>query len=240
MMMRLQVLGGHHSLLSTFQKCLLFTMRGCAGSLLLCVGLVVAGRLIFLVLCRPLIAMASPAAKHRLSGTQASASETRGLSVVAHGLQSASSVAVPHSKWDLPRPGIELVSPTLPGGFLTTGPPGKPHHSFLKAVKGENESEVAQSCPAVCDPMDCIPCGAPPSMGFSRQEYWIGLPFPSPGNLPNSGIKPRSPALQAETLPSELPRKPILESRTSSNDGVVISRILTCSDAPNLASHEME
>ena len=44
---------------------------------------------------------------------------------------------------------------------------------------------------------------APPSMGFSRQEYWSGLPFPSPGDLPNSGIKPRSPALWANALTSE-------------------------------------
>ena len=47
-----------------------------------------------------------------------------------------------------------------------------------------------------------------PSMGFSRQEYWTELPFPSPGDLPNPGNEPRSPALQADTLPSELPRKP--------------------------------
>ena len=44
---------------------------------------------------------------------------------------------------------------------------------------------------------------APPSMGFSRQEYWTGLPFPSPEDLPNSGIKPGSPALQADTLLSK-------------------------------------
>ena len=44
---------------------------------------------------------------------------------------------------------------------------------------------------------------APPSMGFSRQEYWSGLPFPSPGDLPNPGIEPRSPALRAGALPSE-------------------------------------
>ena len=44
---------------------------------------------------------------------------------------------------------------------------------------------------------------APLSMGFSRQEYWNGLPFPSPGNLPDPGIKPGSPALQADSLPSE-------------------------------------
>ena len=43
----------------------------------------------------------------------------------------------------------------------------------------------------------------PPSMGFSRQGYWSGLPFPFPGDLPNSGIEPRSPALQTGALPSE-------------------------------------
>ena len=46
------------------------------------------------------------------------------------------------------------------------------------------------------------------SVGFSRQEYWSGLPFPSPGDLPNPGIKPRSPALQTDALPSEPPGKP--------------------------------
>ena len=49
---------------------------------------------------------------------------------------------------------------------------------------------------------------APPSMGFSRQEYWSGLPFPSPGDLPNPGIEPQSPALHADSLPSEPPGKP--------------------------------
>ena len=46
---------------------------------------------------------------------------------------------------------------------------------------------------------------APLSVGFSRQEYWSGLLFPSPGDLPSSGIEPRSPALQADSLPSEPP-----------------------------------
>ena len=46
---------------------------------------------------------------------------------------------------------------------------------------------------------------APPSMGFSRQEYWSGLPFPSPEDLPNPGIEPRSPALRADALTSEPP-----------------------------------
>ena len=49
---------------------------------------------------------------------------------------------------------------------------------------------------------------APPSMGFSRQDCWRGLPFPSPGDLPNPGIEPGSPALQADALPSEPPGKP--------------------------------
>ena len=52
---------------------------------------------------------------------------------------------------------------------------------------------------------------APLSMGFSRQEHWSGLPFPSPGNLPDPGIEPRSPALQADSLPTELWGKPLPE-----------------------------
>ena len=47
-----------------------------------------------------------------------------------------------------------------------------------------------------------------PSMGFSSQEYWSGLPCPSPGDLANQGIKPRSPTLQAHSLPFELSQKP--------------------------------
>ena len=49
---------------------------------------------------------------------------------------------------------------------------------------------------------------APLSMRFSRQGYWSGLPFPSPGDLPNPGIKPGSPALQTDSLPTELQGKP--------------------------------
>ena len=52
-------------------------------------------------------------------------------------------------------------------------------------------------------------CQAPLSLEFSRQEYWIGQPFPSPGDLPNPGIEPRSPTLQADSLPSEPPVKPV-------------------------------
>ena len=55
-----------------------------------------------------------------------------------------------------------------------------------------------------------VPLQAPLSMGFSRQEYWSALPFPSQGDLPEPGIEPRSPALQADSLQTELSGKPIV------------------------------
>ena len=55
-----------------------------------------------------------------------------------------------------------------------------------------------------------VACQALLSLGFSRQEYWSGLPFASPGDLPDPGIKPRSPALQADSLLTELQGKPSL------------------------------
>ena len=63
---------------------------------------------------------------------------------------------------------------------------------------------VTQLCLTVCDPMDCSLPGSP-TMEFSKQEYWIGLPFSSPGDLSDPGIEPRSPALQADSLPVEPP-----------------------------------
>ena len=53
-----------------------------------------------------------------------------------------------------------------------------------------------------------VPHQAPPSMGFFRQKYWSGLPFPSPGDFPDPGIEPRSPTFQAVSLTSEPPGKP--------------------------------
>ena len=61
---------------------------------------------------------------------------------------------------------------------------------------------VTQSCPTLCDPWT-LAHQAPLSMEFSRQEYWNGLPFPSPGDPPNLETEPRSPALQADCLSSE-------------------------------------
>ena len=70
---------------------------------------------------------------------------------------------------------------------------------------------VAQSCLTLCDRMDCSPPGSS-VLGFSRQKYWSGLPFLSPGDLPDPRIKPRSPALRADSLPSEPPGKPLNNS----------------------------
>ena len=99
---------------------------------------------------------------------------------------------------DLPNPGIKLASlasPALAAGFLTTS----------------NTWEIKWKLPS------CIRLFSTPwtvvrqailSMEFSRQEYWSGLPFPSPGDLPDPGIEPGSPALQADSLLSELSAPP--------------------------------
>ena len=62
---------------------------------------------------------------------------------------------------------------------------------------------VTRLCPTLVTPWT-VACQAPLSMGFSRQEYWSGSPFPSPGDLADPGIEPRSSALQADSLPTEL------------------------------------
>ena len=77
-------------------------------------------------------------------------------------------------------------------------------------ISKKSESEVAQSCPTLGDPMDCSLPGSTVH-GISRQEYWSGLPFLSPGDLPNPGIEPRSPILQTDALPSEPLGKPTVK-----------------------------
>ena len=66
---------------------------------------------------------------------------------------------------------------------------------------------VTQSCLTLCYPMDYSPQGSS-VVGFPRQEFWRAVPFPSPWDLPNPGIKPGSPSLQADSLLSEPPGKP--------------------------------
>ena len=58
-------------------------------------------------------------------------------------------------------------------------------------------------------------------MGFSRQECWTGLPFLSPGDLPDPGIEPWSPSLQADALPSEPPGKPMEKQRNENSENIL-------------------
>ena len=73
---------------------------------------------------------------------------------------------------------------------------------------------VAKSCLSLAT-LWAVACQAPLCMNFPRQEYWSGLPFPPPGNLPDPGIESWSPALQADSLPSEPPGKPLSSLLTS-------------------------
>ena len=103
------------------------------------------------------------------------------------GLQSKGSQRARHDWSDLAR------TYTLAGRFFTSEPSRKPICIYMK---------VSQSCLTLATPWTIQ------SMEFSRPEYWSGELFPSPGHLPNTGIKPRSPALQADSLPTEPPGKP--------------------------------
>ena len=93
---------------------------------------------------------------------------------------------------------MEAMSTALADGFFTTGPPGKSSQSVTSLTHVQ---------------LFAIPWTeahkASLSMEFSRQEYWSGYSFPSPGDLPDPGIEPESLALQADSLPSEPPEKPI-------------------------------
>ena len=75
---------------------------------------------------------------------------------------------------------------------------------WVKYVGGD---VVAQSCPTLAI-LWTVAHQVPLSMGFPRQEYWSGLPFPSPGDLPDPGIKPKPPAWQSDSLPNELRGNP--------------------------------
>ena len=102
---------------------------------------------------------------------------------------------------DLLNPGIEQEFPTLAGRFFINCTTCE--GTYVMKVKVKSLSIVR----LFVTPWT-VAHQAPPSMGFSRQEYWSGLPFPSPGHLSDPGIEPRSPALQADALTSEPPGKP--------------------------------
>ena len=95
------------------------------------------------------------------------------------------------------------------------------HHAIRCAIStfisGRSVSQIALTSQVKVKSLSCVRLfvtpwivayQAPPSMGFSRQQCWSGLPFPAPGDLPDPGIEPGSPTLQAEALPCEPPGKP--------------------------------
>ena len=93
-----------------------------------------------------------------------------------------------------------------------------------------------QLCLTLCDPTDCSLSGYSLSMEFSRQESWSGKPFPSPGDLLDSGIEPGSPALQADSLSSEPPGKPGKDTKVISEAAFIacLSQAIHCSWACHL------
>ena len=102
------------------------------------------------------------------------------------------------SSEDLPNPGIEaasLLSPALSGRFFTTS-------ATWKALVTKVKVKLLSYVWLFTTPWT-VAHQAPQSMEFSRQECWSGLPFPSPGDLPNPGIEPGFPAPQTDALPSE-------------------------------------
>ena len=78
-------------------------------------------------------------------------------------------------------------------------------------------SPVTKWCRTLSDPTDCMQHQDPLSMGFPRQEYWCGLPFPPPGDLPDPEIQPSSPALAGGFFTTEPPRKPAVAPRKQQN-----------------------
>ena len=111
----------------------------------------------------------------------------------------------------LPDPGVQAssLSPTLAGEFFTSSTTREAH----SGMKSKSESGIAQSGPTLCDPMACSPSGSSVH-GNLLARIRSGLPFPSPGNFfPNPGIEPVSPALRADSLPSEAPGRPTLYVR---------------------------
>ena len=104
---------------------------------------------------------------------------------------------------DLMAPGIKpssFTSPALAGRFFL--------YFFCFTTSARLEVKSLSHFQLFATPWT-VAYQAPPSMGFSRQKYWSGLPFPSPGNLPDPGMEPGSPALQADALPSEPPGSPL-------------------------------
>ena len=87
------------------------------------------------------------------------------------------------------------------------------HNKILLHFNSVQFSSIAQSCPTLYDTIDCSPTGSSVRGNSPGQEYWSGLPCHPLGDLPKPGMEPRSPALQADSLLSESPGKPILKKK---------------------------
>ena len=101
-----------------------------------------------------------------------------------------------------------LRYPALAGGFFTTSATWETLHCIIKYMRKKKKERKKESliCVWLFATPRTVARQAALSGVFSRQEYWSGLPIPSPGDLPDPGIKPPSPALQADSLPSKPPR----------------------------------
>ena len=106
---------------------------------------------------------------------------------------------VPRARWRNPGKVCDCLLNRNP---LTAGLPSVSPHPTLNCVHAKSFSRVR----LFATPWTVARL-APLSMGFSRQEYWCGLPCPPPGDLPDPGIEPKSPTLQADSIPSEPPGK---------------------------------
>ena len=107
--------------------------------------------------------------------------------------------------------GVSHLSPS--SGWKISPGPWADYYLPRRLLSWSEVSEVAQSCVTPWTPA----YQAPPSMGFSRQEYWSGLPFPSLGDLLDPRIEPGSPALWADALWSEPPGKPLYQEAKPKN-----------------------
>ena len=94
---------------------------------------------------------------------------------------------------------------------------------------------VTQSCLTLLTPWTVVH-QVPLSMGFFRQEHWTGLSFPFPGDLPDSGIEPKSPTLQVDSLPSKLPGKPLPFAYTCTNKATAVWQLTLNRLLSNLGS----
>ena len=96
-------------------------------------------------------------------------------------------------------------------------------HFHLQCMKVKGESDVAQSCLTLRDPMYCSPPGSSVHGDSQGKNTRVGLPCPPPGDLPNPGMEPRSPALQVDSLSAELPGKLFCKTGTVTIHCIVVS-----------------